>query len=106
MTSPIQLCNTLTGAREPLRTERTDHVTMCVCGPTVFDHAHVGNARPAAVFVVLARTEAVVSEREQARRVHDFARAGALRRELAEAGILVQDTPQGSTWTLTENALA
>jgi len=49
MTSPIQLCNTLTGTKEPLRTERTDRVTMYVCGPTVYDYAHIGNARPASM---------------------------------------------------------
>lgn len=35
--------------RDPLR------VTMYVCGPTVYDYAHLGNARPAVVFDVLAR---------------------------------------------------
>ncbi len=31
------------------------HVSMYVCGPTVYDHAHVGNARPVVVFDVLYR---------------------------------------------------
>ena len=30
-------------------------VTMYVCGPTVYNRAHIGNARPAVVFDVLAR---------------------------------------------------
>ncbi len=30
-------------------------VTMYVCGPTVYNYAHIGNARPAVVFDVLAR---------------------------------------------------
>jgi len=31
------------------------HIRMYVCGPTVYDHAHIGNARPVVVFDVLAR---------------------------------------------------
>src|SRR5687767_2694057 len=37
---------------EPADPER---VTMYVCGPTVYNRAHIGNARPAVVFDVLAR---------------------------------------------------
>lgn len=55
MNSPIQLHNTLTRSKEPLRTEQPDRVTMYVCGPTVYNYAHIGNARPAIVFDVLAR---------------------------------------------------
>ena len=32
-----------------------NHVTMYVCGPTVYSYAHIGNARPAVVFDVVAR---------------------------------------------------
>ncbi|MFT4063593.1 cysteine--tRNA ligase [Paraburkholderia sp.] len=56
MTLPaITLYNTLTRRREPLRTGVPDAVTMYVCGPTVYDYAHIGNARPAVVFDLLAR---------------------------------------------------
>lgn len=51
----MQLFNTLTRKKEPLRTERPDRVTLYVCGPTVYNFAHIGNARPAVVFDVLAR---------------------------------------------------
>ncbi|MBA2780681.1 cysteine--tRNA ligase [Billgrantia kenyensis] len=51
----MQLFNTLTRQKEPLRTERADRVTLYVCGPTVYNFAHIGNARPAVVFDVLAR---------------------------------------------------
>jgi len=47
--------NTLGGAREPFRPANPDHVTIYVCGPTVYDYAHLGNARPAVVFDVLVR---------------------------------------------------
>ena len=39
-------------AFEPLSPGR---VTMYLCGPTVYNYAHIGNARPAVVFDVLAR---------------------------------------------------
>jgi len=53
--SAIQLYNTLESRKEPLTTELPGRVTMYVCGPTVYNYAHIGNARPAVVFDVLAR---------------------------------------------------
>ena len=47
--------NSLTRTREPFRPIDPDHVRMYVCGPTVYDLAHLGNARPVVVFDVLAR---------------------------------------------------
>lgn len=55
MTSIIQLHNTLTRRKEPLAPQDPDRVTLYVCGPTVYNYAHIGNARPAIVFDVLAR---------------------------------------------------
>ena len=49
------LHNTLTRKREPLEPVRPGHVGMYVCGPTVYDFAHIGNARPIVVFDVLYR---------------------------------------------------
>ena len=51
----LTLHNTLTRRRQPLEPVRPDHVGMYVCGPTVYDLAHVGNARPIVVFDVLYR---------------------------------------------------
>lgn len=51
----MQLFNTLTRRRETLRTERPDRVTLYLCGPTVYNYAHIGNARPAVVFDLLSR---------------------------------------------------
>lgn len=55
MSPQIYLYNTLTRQKELLRTEKPDTVTMYVCGPTVYNFAHIGNARPAVVFDILAR---------------------------------------------------
>ncbi|WP_323750383.1 cysteine--tRNA ligase [Marinobacter sp.] len=54
-TDTIQLYNSLTGRKEPLKTELPGRVTLYVCGPTVYNFAHIGNARPAVIFDVLAR---------------------------------------------------
>ena len=51
----LTLHNTLTRRREPLQPVRPGHIGMYVCGPTVYDLAHIGNARPIVVFDVLYR---------------------------------------------------
>ena len=51
----IQLHNSRTRAKEPFRPLDPSDVRMYVCGPTVYDRAHIGNARPAVVFDVLYR---------------------------------------------------
>ena len=51
----ISLYNTLGGERQPFVPGDAERVTMYVCGPTVYGPAHIGNARPAVVFDVLAR---------------------------------------------------
>jgi cysteinyl-tRNA synthetase len=51
----LTLYNTLTRKKEPFRPIDPANVRMYVCGPTVYDHAHIGNARPVIVFDVLFR---------------------------------------------------
>ncbi|HVY52440.1 MAG TPA: cysteine--tRNA ligase [Devosia sp.] len=51
----IRLYNTLTRTREDFVPLDPGNVRMYVCGPTVYDFAHIGNARPAIVFDVLFR---------------------------------------------------
>mgnify|MGYP006198017015 CR=1 FL=1 len=45
-----------------------------------------------------ARIQALVDERTAAKKSRDFARADALRDQLAADGILLEDTPQGVRW--------
>ena len=51
----LKLYNTLTRAKEEFVPIDAQNVRMYVCGPTVYDFAHIGNARPAIVFDVLFR---------------------------------------------------
>ena len=51
----LALHNTLTRKRERFEPAEPKRVTMYVCGPTVYNFAHIGNARPPVVFDVLAR---------------------------------------------------
>ena len=51
----LVLHNSLTRGRERFVPLDPAHVRMYVCGPTVYDLAHLGNARPVVVFDVLAR---------------------------------------------------
>ena len=53
--TPLTLYNTLTRAPEVFEPLNPPHVGMYVCGPTVYDYAHIGNARPVVVFDVLYR---------------------------------------------------
>jgi cysteinyl-tRNA synthetase len=52
---PLTLYNTLTRRKEPFEPLDPANVRMYVCGPTVYDYAHIGNARPVIVFDVLFR---------------------------------------------------
>src|SRR6056297_799531 len=51
----IKLQNTRTRKKEVFTPLDQDDVRMYVCGPTVYDRAHLGNARPVVVFDVLYR---------------------------------------------------
>src|SRR5437868_4763803 len=51
----LRLYDTLTKEKQPFRPLDPNDVRMYVCGPTVYDFAHIGNARPVIVFDVLFR---------------------------------------------------
>ncbi len=52
---PLVLYNTMTRRKESFEPLDPDRVGMYVCGPTVYDRAHIGNARPVIVFDLLYR---------------------------------------------------
>jgi cysteinyl-tRNA synthetase len=47
--------NTLSGKKETFVPANPEHVSIYVCGPTVYSYVHIGNGRPAVVFDVLTR---------------------------------------------------
>jgi len=51
----LYLHDTLRGEKRAFEPLREGQVTMYLCGPTVYNYAHIGNARPAVVFDLLAR---------------------------------------------------
>jgi cysteinyl-tRNA synthetase len=52
---PLKLYNTMSGEKEVFEPLVPGAVTMYVCGPTVYNLAHIGNARPVVVFDTLFR---------------------------------------------------
>ncbi|CDZ56142.1 cysteine--tRNA ligase [Neorhizobium galegae] len=55
MSASLKFYNTLTREKTAFSPIDPQNVRMYVCGPTVYDYAHIGNARPAIVFDVLFR---------------------------------------------------
>ena len=52
----MRLFNTLTNKKEEFKPIEKGKVSIYICGPTVYNHAHIGNTRPMIVFDVLRRT--------------------------------------------------
>lgn len=51
----IHMYNTLTRSKEEFRPLEEGRVKMYVCGPTVYNYIHIGNARPVVVFDMVRR---------------------------------------------------
>ena len=88
----IRLTNSKTRTKEVFTPMDPKNVRMYVCGPTVYDRAHLGNARPAVVFDVLYRLLRQVYGADHVTYVRNFtdvddkinARAAATKRPIAE----------------------
>ena len=52
----MRLFNTLTNKKQEFKPIEEGKVSIYICGPTVYNHAHIGNTRPMIVFDVLRRT--------------------------------------------------
>ena len=55
METPLFLYNSYSRTKEAFKPLDEKNVRMYVCGPTVYDRAHIGNARPVLVFDILFR---------------------------------------------------
>lgn len=51
----MKIYNTLTGKKEEFVPLEQGKVKMYVCGPTVYDYIHIGNARPYVIFDTIRR---------------------------------------------------
>ncbi len=69
---PLTLYNTLTRRKELFEPLDPEHVRLYVCGPTVYDRAHIGNARAIIVFDVLYRLLREIYGREHVRYVRNI----------------------------------
>jgi cysteinyl-tRNA synthetase len=84
---PLSLYNTRTRQKEPFAPLQPGRVTMYVCGPTVYSFPHIGNARPAVVFDVLARLLRTRYELVYARNITDI--DDKINRAAAAEGVLI-----------------
>ncbi len=106
MDVPIWLTNSRTRKKELFEPLDPDNVRIYVCGPTVYDRAHLGNARPAIVFDVLFRLMRQVYGPEHVTYVRNFpdvddkinARAQASGRSIGEI------TAETTQWYLDDMA--
>jgi cysteinyl-tRNA synthetase len=55
MNIPLAFHNSASASVEPFSPIDPNHIRLYVCGPTVYDHIHIGNARPLVVFDILYR---------------------------------------------------
>ena len=51
----MKIYNSLTDKKEDFKTNNGKKVNMYVCGPTVYNYIHIGNARPVVFFDIVKR---------------------------------------------------
>ncbi|MBZ0271341.1 cysteine--tRNA ligase [bacterium] len=79
--------------------EMNDVLGICLSAPADYFTARSGRALKKRNLSADG-IEAKIKARADARAARDFARADAIRDELAEAGIIIKDSPSGTTWTV------
>ncbi len=102
----IRLYNTRTRTKETLKPLEPGNVRMYVCGPTVYDRAHLGNARPVVVFDVLYRLLRHVYGAEHVTYVRNFTDVDdKINARAAETGRPIADiTAETTQWFLDDMA--
>lgn len=98
----IKLHNTLKRRKEVFTPIDPKNVRMYVCGPTVYDRAHIGNARPVVVFDVLYRLLRAVYGEESVTYVRNFTDVDdKINARAAESGREIGDiTAETTQWYL------
>ncbi|MFZ9502666.1 MAG: cysteine--tRNA ligase [Beijerinckiaceae bacterium] len=106
-TSPLRLYNTLTRAKEDFRPLDPARVRMYVCGPTVYDFAHIGNARPLIVFDVLYRLLRHIYGAGRVTYVRNITDVDdKINARAAERGITIRELTEGTNAIFQEDARA
>ncbi len=85
----LTLYNTRTRQKEPFVPLQDGRVTMYVCGPTVYSFPHIGNARPAVIFDVLARLLRTRYQVKYARNITDI--DDKINKAAAEQGVPISE---------------
>jgi cysteinyl-tRNA synthetase len=102
----IQLYNTAHRRKEPFEPLDPGNVRMYVCGPTVYDRAHIGNARPVIVFDTLFRLLRHVYGAEHVTYVRNFTDVDdKINARAAETGRSIREiTDETTGWYLEDMA--
>ncbi len=102
----IKLHNTKTRKKEVFEPIDPNNVRMYVCGPTVYDRAHIGNARPVVVFDVLNRLLRHVYGEDHVTYVRNFTDVDdKINTRAAESGREISDiTAETIQWFLDDMA--
>ena len=92
----MQVYDTTTRKKQPLLPDGTDSLSIYVCGPTVYDHIHVGNARTFAMFQALVNylrfSGIQVTYASNVTDVNDKIYAAAIERGMTSTELAVQAT--------------
>jgi len=95
---PIVLHNSLVRAKQPFVPIDPKNVRMYVCGPTVYDYAHIGNARPVIVFDVLYRLLRHVYGADHVTYVRNITDVDdKINARAAKQGISIRELTEGTT---------
>lgn len=103
----LNLYNTLTRKKEEFIPLDPQKVRMYVCGPTVYDHAHIGNARPVIVFDVLFRLLRHLYGEDQVTYVRNITDVDdKINARAAEEGVSIRDLTEKTTRQFHEDIAA
>ena len=103
----LQLYDTMAREKRPFVPRDPSRVTMYVCGPTVYNHVHIGNARPVVVFDVLFRVLRHLYGEDQviyARNITDV--DDKINARAAERGISIRDLTEETYRNFQEDVAA
>ncbi|MFL5217614.1 MAG: cysteine--tRNA ligase [Microvirga sp.] len=97
MAPTLRLYNTLTRMKEDFVPIDPSNVRMYVCGPTVYDYAHIGNARPVIVFDLLFRLLRHLYGAEHVTYVRNVTDVDdKINARAAERGVPIRDITEGT----------